>query len=181
MSRIYVTALLSAALVSGAPLAIAQSTGAQGTDAPTLHATPRAEGGHRAMQRHAMKAEDRVEARLAYLRTALRITDAQQTQWEAFASVLRKQSRQMDEFRQARRDERAQQPGQRRSLTAIERLERREKMMGYATQRLNEVLGAAKPLYAALTPEQQQIADELLARRSHRAKGHQPGMHRRGA
>jgi len=34
--------------------------------------------------------QERVEARLAYLKTALKITDAQQSQWDAFASVMRK-------------------------------------------------------------------------------------------
>ena len=34
---------------------------------------------------------ERVEARLAYMKTALKITDAQQAQWNAFADVARKQ------------------------------------------------------------------------------------------
>jgi hypothetical protein len=47
--------------------------------------------------------------------------------------------------------------------TAIERLERRQARLAAASARLNETLAAAKPLYATLTPEQQKVADEVLA------------------
>ena len=45
-------------------------------------------------------------------------------------------------------------------------------------QRLNEVIAAAKPLYAALSPEQQKVADDLMARQGHGRMGHHRGMHR---
>jgi hypothetical protein len=39
-----------------------------------------------------MRAFDRIEGQLAYLRTALRVTDAQMPQWNAFADAVRAQS-----------------------------------------------------------------------------------------
>jgi hypothetical protein len=51
-------------------------------------------------------------------------------------------------------------------------------MMTFASQRLDEVIAAAKPLYAALNPEQQKIADEMLARQGHGRMGHHRDMHR---
>ena len=57
------------------------------------------------------KPSERIEARLAYIRTALKITDAQQAQWNAFAETLRNQARsadqRMQEFRAQREPGRA--------------------------------------------------------------------------
>lgn len=166
MKKLVVSTLLSATLVA-APLALAQTT----------DSTPHARHGV-AGQQHKERAfrmpSERVEARLAYLKTALKITDAQQSQWDTFANTLRKQAREMDARIEARRAQRAQ--GKRDvQVTAIERLERRQERLALASTRLNELVGAAKPLYAALTPEQQKVADELLAQR-HRGMRH--GHHR---
>jgi len=166
MKKLVVSTLLSATLVV-APLAIAQS----GESAPhARHGAAAQPHGERAFR----MPSERVEARLAYLKTALRITDAQQPQWDAFANTLRKQAREMDVRIEARRAQRAQ-SGRDGRVTAIERLERRQQRLELASSRLNEIVAAAKPLYAALTPEQQKVADELLAQR-HRGMRH--GQHR---
>ncbi|HSQ03547.1 MAG TPA: Spy/CpxP family protein refolding chaperone, partial [Burkholderiales bacterium] len=126
-------------------------------------------------QRPFSRPSERIEARLAYLKTALKITDAQQPQWDTFANVLRKQAGNMEQRMQAMHAK-MDQPRQR--VTAIDRLERRQAMMTAASQSLQEVIAAAKPLYAVLSPEQQQIADQLLARRGHRGGFGHRGMHR---
>jgi hypothetical protein len=175
MNKLIATLIVSTGIAAAAPFAFAQSA----PDASQATPAPRAGGMHRHhFQRAHRSASERIEARLAYIRTALKITDAQQPQWENFANVLRKQAQQTDEFRNARRAERGQQRPQ--GASAIERLERRQKMMSVASQRLDEVIAAAKPLYAALSPEQQKVADELMARRGHGGKGHFHGA-RRGA
>ncbi len=173
MNKLITTLIVSAGLTAGAPLAFAQA--APSSDAPQARTAPRSPGvhGHHA-QRARLSAAERTEARLAYVRTALKITDAQQPQWEAFANVLRKHAQRRDEFRKAR----LEQGKPARAANAIERLERRQKLMTLASERMNEVLAAAKPLYASLTPEQQQIADGLLARHGDGARGHGRGMHR---
>jgi hypothetical protein len=175
MNKLITTLIVSAGLTAGAPLAFAQA--APSPDAPQARTAPRGPGmhGHHA-QRARMSAADRTEARLAYVRTALKITDAQQPQWDAFAGVLRKHAQQRDEFRKTR----LEQGKPARAANAIERLERRQKFMTVASERMGEVLAAAKPLYASLSPEQQQIADGLIARQGHGARGHGRGMHHAG-
>ena len=181
MNKLLATLIVSTGLTVAAPFALAQTSSAPGTGAPQARPGPRADGMHRHGQHAQVKPSERVEARLAYIRTALKITDAQQPQWDAFANVLRKQAQQRDEFHRTRHTEGAQ-GAQPQHHTAIERLERRQKMMAFASQRLDEVVAAAKPLYAALSPEQQKIADEMLARQGqgHGRMGHHRDM-RRGA
>ena len=125
-------------------------------------------------QRDARLPSERIEARLAELKTALRITDAQQPQWNAFADTLRKQARAGDQRMKERMAQR-QKGAKPAPLTAIQRLERRQAFLAAASARTGEVLAAAKPLYAALSPEQQKIADDLLAKRGGRRGHHQGG------
>jgi hypothetical protein len=169
MNKLILSALVSAGLVAAAPLSLAQSAGSQ----PRHDAQP-----HRQHEpRPFSMPGERIEARLAYLKTALKITDAQQPQWEAFANTLRKHARDMDQRITARREHMAQGHHDRKA-TAIERLERRQARLAAASARLNDTLAAAKPLYAALSPEQQKVADELLGSGSgrHRMRhGHMRG------
>jgi hypothetical protein len=84
----------------------------------------------------------------------------------------------MDQRIQKFRAQGAQGPDQ-RSVSAIERLERTQSRMAARAARLNEVITAAKPLYASFSPEQKQVADEMLARQEHRGQhGQHRGMHR---
>lgn len=168
MNRLAVNTLVATGIALAAPVALAQS-GGEG-----LHARHHAER-HAQGERAFRLPSERVEARLAYLKTALKITDAQQAQWDAFADTLRKQAKGMDERIKARRSQMAE--GRRDARpTAIERLERRQARLAAASARLNEMLTAAKPLYAALTPEQQKVADEVLApQRRDMRRGHRRG------
>jgi hypothetical protein len=59
---------------------------------------------------------------------------------------------------------------------AIARMERQQQRHADALTRLNELLAVERPLYAALTPEQKQIADEVLAPRG----GHHGGFGHHG-
>ena len=203
MKRAYLAAAVAAAFASAAPFASAE-TAEGSTEASTIVAQAaqqqRAPEGARAQrqgpERRFTMPSERVEARLAYARTALKITDAQQPQWDNFANVLRKHARDMDQRFQQRRTQweaaRAQRgegaPGAqarvRPNVNAIERLERTQQRMAQRSARLNEVIAAAKPLYASLTPEQRQVADGMLAHQGRGARGghggreHHRGMHR---
>jgi hypothetical protein len=124
---------------------------------------------------------ERIEARLAFIRTALKITDAQTPQWNAYADLRRRQAKEADQRIQAFRSQAQAQPGaQMQRPNAIERLERRQSMHAAAVTRLNEVLAVQKPLYAALSAEQRQIADRVLSGgpRGGMQRGMQRGMHR---
>ena len=166
--------LVSACLVvfSASTGAIAQSAAAPGESAPPGN-----------MERRAfIRPTERVEARLAYIRTALKIDERQQSQWEAYASLVRSNAKEMEQRFQSRR---AARPGpggpgarpERPRLSAIERLERQQSVHAEAIVRLNRQLEVQKPLYAALSPEQRKIADEVLNPRMGPGGGH-PG--RRG-
>lgn len=170
MNKLIAGTLISIGLVAAAPLVTAQ-TANPAAEAPQARHAQRHQHGDRAFR----LPSERVEARLAYLKTALKITDAQETQWQAFADVQRKHAREADQRMQERRarmeqDTRPARPG------AVERMEFRQKMLATQSQRLGEMIEAGKPLYAALSPEQQKIADELLAPRG-RGKFHGHGRH----
>jgi hypothetical protein len=197
MKRVLLVSAVSAAFAFGVSAVNAQTAE---SEAPTIiAAAPAADsaGASRATpQRRAFRsATERVEARLAYIRTALKITDAQQSQWDSFANVLRKHASVMDERMTQRRAAMAERIKQRqaagaqhggpraehRNVSAIDRLERTQQRMAARSARLNEVIAAAKPLYASFTPEQKQVADEMLARQGrggHHQRHHRGGHHR---
>lgn len=187
MNRTLIATLVTAAFSAVSPSVLAESAD-NGADASIVVAqaspqrAPEASSAPRqAREMHAVrKPSERIEARLAYARTALKITPAQQPQWEGFANVLRKHAADMDQRFEQRRVQgsaNAARPDA-RQMSAIERLEQRQQRMAERSAQLNEVLTAAKPLYAAFTPEQKQIADTMLARRGH--GGQRDGHHGRG-
>ena len=171
MDQLLIATLFTAGLASAIPGAVAQT-------APEQTQLPQARQGeqYRHAKRSARSPSERVEARLAQLQAALKITDAQKSHWENFAAVVRKHAREADARFQERRAQMAER-SQRQQLSAIEQLERRQQRMALRAQRLNEVIAAGKPLYAALTPEQKQVADGLLASRHERGgQRHRGGM-----
>ncbi len=202
MNKVLLASAVAAVFSIAAPFASAQSSqavadegarlaAAPAATTPDASGTPRAAPEHRAFR----SASERVEARLASAKTALKLTDAQQPQWDNFANVLRKQSREMDQRMQERhanadqrmQERRAQggQPGAQRpdfkNVSAIERLEQRQQRMTQRSAMLGEVIAAAKPLYATFSSEQKQVADEMLARQGQHGgkhRQHHRGMHR---
>ena len=119
---------------------------------------------HRFESRPFSRPTERVEARLAYIKTALKITDTQQPQWNAYADALRKNAKDMDQRMQAFRDQHrgANRRTEQQRPNAIERLERMQSLHADAVTRISDLLAVEKPLYAALSPEQKRIADQLL-------------------
>lgn len=169
MNKLLLSTLVSASLAAAAaPPVFAQTANPNLEGSQVQRFTHQ---GHHDQRAFRLPSE-RIEARLAYLKTAMKITDAQQPQWDAFAATLRKQAREADQRIQGRRSQMAQ--GRKDTPpTAVERMEFRQARLAAASARLSETLAAAKPLYAALTPEQQKVADELLPPRRH-------GMFRHG-
>lgn len=149
MNRLIRTTLLSTALAASASFAFAQ-------------------GQHDA-QRPFSRPTERVEARLAYVRTALKITDAQQAQWNAYAAAVRQEAAEREKKMQAWHEKRAQ--GRKESPSAVERLDRAEKMHAQAIARLDSRIAVVKPLYASLNAEQKKVADVVLVPQRHRHGG----------
>jgi hypothetical protein len=104
-----------------------------------------------------------IEARLAYAKTALKITDAQSKQWNAVADVLRKQAKERDATITAMVQARDANKDAHHSI--IDRLEMGQKMAAKRAAGLSELLAVAQPLYAVLSEEQKETADHLMPAR----------------
>ena len=129
-------------------------------------ATP-GDGEHQ--QRPFSRPTERVEARLAYIHTALRITDAQQVQWDAFAAKMRQLAAAREKAMQQWRETMSRSNGKREhlELTVVERLEYWQRIYAESVTRVDEMLSVVKPLYEVLNAEQKQVADDLFARRGY--------------
>jgi len=96
-----------------------------------------------------------VQKRLDKLKSALKITLDQEPQWAAFSDSVMQQVNQM----KAAHQQRGSAPS-----TAPERIDRQIAMMKQRTASFETIGQAAKGLYAALSPDQQRVADERLLR-----------------
>ncbi len=96
-----------------------------------------------------------VEGRLAFLKTELKITDAQLPLWNAVADAIRANAKSMSAMSGAMM-------GSSQRATLPEKLALREKIMTAHLEALHRLKAAVDPLYAALTDEQKKTADELL-------------------
>jgi protein CpxP len=172
MNKLLATTLVSIGLAAAVPATLAQTAG-PAADAGKSQAAQR-----QFERRPAMTPSERVEARLAYMRTALKITAAQQAQWDAYANVQRKHAAAMEKRFQERRAQMGQRPADGKRPTAVEQHQRQRDRMVTATQRLDELLAVEKPLYATLSPDQQRVADEVLGGRGGARGGHRRFAHR---
>jgi hypothetical protein len=111
---------------------------------------------HRQMAtRHAMQPFERIEGRLAFYRAELRITDAQQPQWNAFAEAVRAAAGTLKQAVTASMQQAGPGP-------APEQMERRIVALTAQAEAMRAVQAAARPLYAALSDEQKRSADGLM-------------------
>jgi len=96
-----------------------------------------------------------VEGRLAFLKTELKITDAQIPQWTRVAEALRSTTTSMNAMRQQMMHEGM-------PTTALARLDLHEKMLSAHLESLKNTKVALIPLYASFSDEQKKLADELM-------------------
>ncbi len=110
-----------------------------------------------------------VDGRIAFLKAELKITSAQEAQWQQFAAAMRQNAQSLDLAIANVRQHRAT------AMNAVERMEVRGQFAQRRAENQARLLTAFKPLYASLSPEQQQVANALMA--SH-AGGHHGWRHR---
>lgn len=111
-------------------------------------------GGMSDMTMPGMHMADRIEGRLAFLKTELKITEAQAGAWNELAATLRTNARKLDDARKATAPDAASTP-----VALLERQER------WYTLRLEGILAMKAPLerlYGGLSDTQKEAADELL-------------------
>ena len=108
-----------------------------------------------------------IEGRIAYLKAELKITPAQEAQFEKVAQALRQNS---EERRQAFGQPR---PDRSAPPSALQRLEMQARFSALRAQHADRFLAAFRPLYDSFSPDQKKAADELMAPHFH-------GHHGRG-
>lgn len=156
MNKLLGGTLVSACLLAfTATAAIAQTPAHMDSRPASVHESRHAD---RAFSRPT----ERVEARLAYVKTALKITDGQQAQWDAYANLVRKYAQDMEQRFKSRQAEGEHGRAQQQRPNAIERLEKAQSFHAEAVTRIGQLLAVQKPLYAVLSPEQQKVADVVL-------------------
>lgn len=102
-----------------------------------------------------------IEGRIAYLKTELKITDAQAPLFDKLANVMRENAKAMGDTAQSLRGD----PNQPR--TAVARLEARVKFAQLRADGEAKMLTAFRPLYQAMNPDQQKAADEMFEHHGH--------------
>jgi len=109
-----------------------------------------------------MMAPEHIEGRIAFLRTELRITEAQQPLWDAFADALRANARAMADMMTQMQG--SMMPSQTATPdTLLQRIDLHERLLAARLEGLRRMKAALQPLYAALDDTQKRTADELLA------------------
>ena len=109
---------------------------------------PTAEGGIRMTAEH-------IEGRLAFLKTELKITDAQLPLWNAFAQAMRDIATAMQAVPHTMM-------GKNNAATLPDKLAARETMLAARLETVRKLKAATDPLYMALDTDQKKTADELM-------------------
>ncbi|HLX14007.1 MAG TPA: Spy/CpxP family protein refolding chaperone [Bradyrhizobium sp.] len=104
---------------------------------------------------------DRVEGRIAFLRTELKITDAQASVWNGFADALRANAKKLAEVRASMLPK----PGdaQPRASTLAERLDLQEQWLQARLDGTRAMKSAFAKLNETLSDDQKKAANDLLA------------------
>ena len=104
---------------------------------------------------------DRVEGRIAFLRTELKIGEPQVSAWNAFADALRTNAKKLGEVRTSMMPRSG--TGQQQVLTMTERLDLQERWLLARLEGTRTIKSAFSKLYETLSDDQKKAANELLA------------------
>jgi hypothetical protein len=96
-----------------------------------------------------------IDGRLAFLKTELKITDAQLLLWNTFAQAMRDDASTM----QARPHPMME---MNKAATLPDKLAARETILAVRLEAVRKLKAAADPLYAALTADQKKTAEEIM-------------------
>jgi hypothetical protein len=145
---LFAAALLGSAAVLGLNPVLAQTTPVPG-DSNAMQSQARHHAGSR------MLPGQLVDGRIAFFKAELKITPEQETQWQSVATALRQNANALDEVINSARQQRG-------TMDAVQRLTMRGQFDKARSDNDVRLLSAFKPLYARLSPEQQQTANQLF-------------------
>lgn len=141
-----------------AALALAVALSGAGFGAPAAFAqAPAAAPQPKPHEHHHLSPARLIEGRIAFLKAELKITPAQEPAFDRLAQAMRDNAKEMAQSFEQHRAEHG------KPMNAVERLEARQRFMAMHARHSERFLAALKPLYATLSPEQKETADELLA------------------
>lgn len=101
---------------------------------------------------------EHVDGRLAYLKTELKISDAQMPQWNAFADAYRAAGKKAEQHCAMMKEH----GGMMMSATLPDRLNMMEQHMSMHVENLRAIKAALLPLYSVLNDEQKKTADQVM-------------------
>jgi hypothetical protein len=108
-----------------------------------------------------MNTIDRVEGRIAFLRTELKITEAQTSAWNAFADALRTNAKKLGEVRGSMMGQ--MNATQQQAPTLVARLGLQEQWLAARLEGTRAIKSAVTTLYGTLSDDQKKTANEILA------------------
>lgn len=103
---------------------------------------------------------DRIDGRLAFLKTELKITEAQSAAWDAFAETVRTTSDAHNTLMQAMMEQ--MRDGDYFKMPLPDRLEFQQTQMEARLEQIKDLKGATDALYAVLDDGQKKAADEIV-------------------
>jgi hypothetical protein len=110
---------------------------------------------------------DRVEARIKELHAKLKITPAQEEQWNALTAVMRENARTQDSLRQSRVENAA-------SMTALDDIKSYSEIVDAHAQGLKNFVPAFEALYDSMSDSQKKLADQTFRGNNTRVAGRAP-------
>jgi Spy/CpxP family protein refolding chaperone len=153
------TPFLAAALLTGVAAVGLTPALAQTTPEPANPTAAPSEARHHEMGR--MMPGQFVDGRIAFLKAELKIRPAQEKQWQQVETAMRENASALDQNIDTARQNRS-------GMDAVQRLELREQFAKVRADNDARLLAAFKPLYTSLSPEQQQMANQLVGAHHHR-------------
>ena len=160
------SASLRVAVAVSAVLALAPAASVQAQSMMGPHSTQAGEGSR--VAEHAGRAEQRaetIEQRIATLHTELKITPAQEAQWQAVAQVMRDNATSMEKLATDKASQ------SQTEMTAVEDLQTYEQFAQAHVDGLKKLVASFQTLYDAMPQSQKKLADQVFDKSQRQQNG----------
>ena len=160
------SASLPVAVAVGAVMALTPLAPAQAQSMMSPHSTQAGEGSR--VADHADRAEQRaesIEQRITTLHTELKITPAQETQWQAVAQVMRDNATSMEKLATDKASQ------SQTEMTAVDDLQTYEQFAQAHVDGLKKLVASFQTLYDAMPQSQKKLADQVFDKSQRQQNG----------